>query len=144
MQCCLELLAFKHETVLPRAACSAMAALTRLSLGIRYCFSFCRPLLNDEPRTYSRTLAGLSCMDVRQASTFYVLIHLSSLVMIGHGCQHCMSSRLERRLPCTRHADTSNILGNLHGQIDWSVHVCSACVMADCETCGELTGRRNI
>lgn len=45
----------------PRAACSAMAALTRRSLGMRYCFNFCSPLLNEEPRTYSRTLAGLSC-----------------------------------------------------------------------------------
>ena len=68
------------RTVLPRAACSAMAALTRLSLGIRYCFSFCRPLLNDEPRTYSRTLAGLSCMDVRQACHS----RSDACVIIGH------------------------------------------------------------
>ena len=53
------------DGTLPRAACSAMAALTRLSLGMRYCFSFCNPLLRDEPRTYSRTLAGLSCMYAR-------------------------------------------------------------------------------
>ena len=43
----------------PLAACRAMAARTRL-LSTLCCLSFMRPVRREEPRTYSRTLAGLS------------------------------------------------------------------------------------
>lgn len=64
-----------HHWTIPRAAWRAMAALTRLSLGILYCFSFCRPLLNEDPRTYSNTLAGLSCRDTPGRADDLVLGH---------------------------------------------------------------------
>ena len=43
----------------PLAACRAMAARTRL-LSTLCCLSFMRPVRREEPRTYSKTLAGLS------------------------------------------------------------------------------------